>query len=212
MSLALGTQEILSGVSRETAERLQVYHDLLVKWQKQINLVSPSTIPDAWQRHFLDSMQIAPLITGGTSLVDFGSGAGFPGLVLAIMNVDGPLTNVHLVESNGKKAAFLRAVLRDIGLAKTGMTVTVHNERVEVVSTTMPAPDWITARALSSLSELLTMSAPLWGAPTRAIFPKGREHKAEITQAEASHNFSYAVHDSRSGDGSVLVEITEFSH
>lgn len=204
-------QAALGGVSRETAERLRIYHDLLLKWQKQINLVAPSTVVEAWPRHFVDSMQLAPLITRGTNLVDFGSGAGFPGLVLAILNAEGSLTHVDLVESNGKKAAFLRAVVRETGLSQTDMTVTIHNKRVEAVSDVLPSPDWITARALSSLSELLTMSEPFWGPSTRAIFPKGREHRAEISQAKTVHDFSYKLRDSCSGDGSVLIEIEEFN-
>lgn len=202
---------VIDGVSRETAERLQIYHDLLLKWQKQINLVAPSTIADAWQRHFADSTQIAPFIESGTDLVDFGSGAGFPGLVLAIMNANGPLERVHLVESNGKKAAFLRAVVRETGLADTGMSISVHNERVEAVSDPIPPPDWITARALSSLSELLAMSRPFWGEYTRAIFPKGRDHLSEIAQARIHHDFEYKLHDSRIGDGGALVMITKFA-
>lgn len=204
-------ESTLSSVSRETTERLQIYHDLLLKWQKQINLVAPSTVSEAWPRHFADSMQLAPFVATGRDLVDFGSGAGFPGLVLAIMNADGPLENVHLVESNGKKAAFLRTVVRETGLGGTAMNVTVHNERVEAVTGRLPQPQWITARALSSLSDLLTMSRPLWGADTRALFPKGREHMAEIAKAEVEHDFSYTLHNSRSGDGSVIVEISKFS-
>jgi len=207
----MSAESTLSGVSRETAERLQIYHDLLLKWQKQINLVAPSTIAEAWPRHFADSMQLASLISRGSTLVDFGSGAGFPGLVLAIMNANGPLNEVHLVESNGKKVAFLRTVIRETGLSGTAMNLTVHNERVEAVSSSLQSPDWITARALSSLSELLTMSVPLWGDATCAVFPKGREHQAEIAAARQNHDFTYGLHESRSGDGSVLVEITKFN-
>ena len=112
-----------AGVSRETLERLTAYADLLVKWQAKINLVGPDTIPSLWRRHFLDSAQVFPLLPQGIHrLVDMGSGAGFPGLVLAVMGVG----DVHLIESDARKCAFLREAARI-----TGTPVTVHNARIE---------------------------------------------------------------------------------
>src|SRR5689334_12618331 len=110
-------QPDLDGVSRETTDKLRVYHDLLIKWQNSINLISPNTVSEAWERHFLDSVQLSPLIppTAGT-LYDIGTGAGFPGLVLAILRPELP---VSLIESDSKKCAFLQTVSRETGTKVT---------------------------------------------------------------------------------------------
>ena len=128
-----------SGVSRETLERLTIYADLLVKWQAKINLVGPETLADLWSRHMLDSAQLFPLIRPDAKrLVDLGSGAGFPGLVLGVMGAP----DVHLVESDARKCAFLREAAR-----LTGTTVTIHNKRIEQVAPL--GADVVTARALA---------------------------------------------------------------
>ncbi len=162
-----------TGVSRETLERLKAYADLLLVWNQKINLIGPSTAPDLWMRHMLDSAQLFPLIPPGTrTLVDLGSGAGFPGLVLAIMGVPG----VHLVESDQRKCAFLREAAR---VAQA--PVTVHAKRIESVP---PFPaDVITARALAPLAELLEWSAPFLAENSHCIFPKGQNVEVELTQA-----------------------------
>jgi len=135
----------LSRVSRETRERLNTYAELLRKWQRSINLVGPKTLDDLWNRHFVDSAQLLPLIPPTARvLVDFGSGAGFPGLVLAILG----MAEVHLIESDQRKATFLREVAR-----ATGTPVTVHAKRIEQV-TPFPA-DIVSARALAPLGDLL---------------------------------------------------------
>ncbi|HIJ61611.1 MAG TPA: 16S rRNA (guanine(527)-N(7))-methyltransferase RsmG [Rhodospirillaceae bacterium] len=163
----------LTSVSRETVERLQVYADLLIKWQARINLVGPATIPDLWRRHMLDSAQLAPLLPGGPVL-DLGSGAGFPGLVLAIMTG----LPVHLVESDGRKCAFLREAIR-----LTGASASVHNRRIEALAPLVPAPLVVTARALAPLDRLLEMAAPFLGGATECLFLKGRGGEEELTQA-----------------------------
>lgn len=168
-------------VSRETLDRLRRYHALLLKWQEKINLVSPYTIPQAWERHFEDSAQVAPLLPAGiNALYDLGSGAGFPGLVLAIMRPD---ISVTLIESDAKKCAFLQTVSRE-----TNTAVAIQNIRIESASQALPAPDLVTARALSSLSELLDYAAP-WLAQKPDIvfiFPKGAGAQGEIEAAKSA--------------------------
>ncbi|HEX6958001.1 MAG TPA: 16S rRNA (guanine(527)-N(7))-methyltransferase RsmG [Ferrovibrio sp.] len=170
-----------TGVSRETLERLKAYAALLARWQKAINLVAPTTLPDLWGRHFLDSGQLLPLAPAGTRRwLDLGSGGGFPGLVIAALGVD----NVHLIESDQRKAAFLREAARAMGLP-----VTVHVRRIEAVE---PAalqaalggpPEVISARALAPLPELLPLAHRLAGPDTVYLFPKGRQAEDELTEA-----------------------------
>lgn len=163
-------------VSRETLDRLAAYEAVLRKWQPKINLVGPSTLPDLWRRHFLDSAQLFPLLPEGTRvLVDLGSGAGFPGLVLAILGVP----EVHLIESDSRKAAFLREAARVAGVA-----VTVHNKRIEAVAGI--AADVVTARALAPLSDLLGWSHPFLGSRGTALFLKGQTLDDELTATTGS--------------------------
>lgn len=170
-------------VSRETFEKLATYHTLLLKWQKAINLVSPSTLEHAWERHFADSAQLAAFISpGAATLADIGSGAGFPGLVLAAMRPD---LEVHLVESDGRKCEFLKTVSRE-----TNLRATVHNMRIEA-ATPHIAPDIMTARALAPLEKLLEYCAP-WAAQNAALhmlFLKGSGATAEIEQARRTYSF-----------------------
>jgi 16S rRNA (guanine527-N7)-methyltransferase len=162
-------------VSRETMTALETYAGLLRKWQKAINLVAASTLDDVWRRHFLDSTQLMPLLPEGEGqMVDLGSGAGFPGLVLALMS--GRPT--HLVESDQRKAAFLGEVARATACAGR---VQIHAARVEALK------PWgtpiITARALADLGQLLDWAAPFMTADTVCIFPKGAKAEEELTGA-----------------------------
>ncbi|MBF0323844.1 MAG: 16S rRNA (guanine(527)-N(7))-methyltransferase RsmG [Alphaproteobacteria bacterium] len=167
-------------VSRETGERLQIYADLLVKWQARINLVGPETIPSLWQRHFLDSAQLFPLLPQSVHrLVDMGSGAGFPGLILAILGVP----DVHLIESDGRKCAFLREAAR-----VTATQLTIHNARIEQVAPL--AADLVTARALAPLEKLLSWAQPHLGPGGECLFLKGRAAEDELTQAAKEWIFS----------------------
>src|SRR4051794_556467 len=146
----------LTGVSRETLARLQAYAGLLTNWSGRINLVASSTLADPWRRHFLDSAQLFPLIPSGSqSLIDLGSGAGFPGLVLAVMGVQG----IELVESDARKCAFLREAAR-----VAGAKATVRNARIEAV-TAYPAAV-ITARGCAPLDRLLQYSQRFIGPET----------------------------------------------
>jgi 16S rRNA (guanine527-N7)-methyltransferase len=163
-------------VSRETLERLSVYLELLRRWQRAINLVSAATLADPWRRHFLDCGQLAARVPPGAArLVDLGSGAGFPGLVLAILGVRG----VDLIESDRRKAQFLREVAR-----ATGASVGVHAERIEG----MPgwAADAITARALAPLPRLLVLAERFITSDSVCLFLKGRSGAHELTEARAT--------------------------
>lgn len=175
-------------VSHETEARLRQYEALLVKWQGAINLVSPTTLPHAWERHFIDSLQLLPLIPeGARTLYDLGSGAGFPGLVLAVARAD---LSVSLIESDQKKGAFLSAVSHE-----TKTPITIHSDRIEKMTQNLPPPDLITARALAPLVDLLAYIAP-WAAANPAltcIFPKGAQWRSELDRAAA--DFSFNAHD-----------------
>ena len=176
----------LMSVSRETAERLAVYVDLLTRWQSIKNLVGPSTLPEVWTRHVADSHQLVPLASQARTWADMGSGAGFPGLVVAIAIRDRPGAQVHLIESNNRKAAFLREVARE-----TGAPVLVHPRRIEDVMPDFGAIDVLTARALAPLPQLLLWGKQLIDAGTLGLFLKGEEIAAE--SATVAEDSAYAI-------------------
>lgn len=171
-------------VPRETLDKLRQYEALLVKWQKAINLVGPATLPDAWERHFIDSLQLTPLIPESSkTLYDLGSGAGFPGLVLAMAR---PELAVTMIESDERKGAFLTAVSHE-----TKTPVTVLSARIEKAVADLPAPDVVTARALAALPDLLTYILPwaLANPGLTCIFPKGQLAADELVAARKDWNF-----------------------
>lgn len=174
----------LANVSHETLDRLRQYQALLEKWQRAINLVGPATIPDAWTRHFIDSTQLLPLLPAGPAkLYDLGCGAGFPGLVLAIVRPD---ISVTLIESDQKKCAFLATVSHE-----TKTEVKILTTRIEAAAETLPPPDIITARALAALPLLLTYIKP-WAEANQnliCIFPKGAQAGTEIEAAQEIASF-----------------------
>jgi 16S rRNA (guanine527-N7)-methyltransferase len=164
-------------VSRETLDQLSLYASLLAKWNPTINLVARSTLNDMWGRHFADSAQLQGLIPAGTRvLVDLGSGGGFPGLVLAILGVP----QVHLIESDQRKCAFLREVAR-----ATGAPVTIHARRIEDVDPVAAniVADVVSARALADLPTLMGFAARFLGPDGVCLFPKGRNAAEELTRA-----------------------------
>lgn len=184
-------------VSRETLDKLDVYANLLEKWQKRINLVSRKTLPELWTRHFLDSAQIMRALPDGTNtLVDMGSGAGFPGLILAILGVP----DVHLIESDTRKTAFLREAAR-----VTDTQVTLHNARIEDVP---PFPaDVVTARALAPIRQLLDYAHPFLAENGGfCIFPKGRRYKEELDEAGKNLPRDIEILTSLSDPESVLIK------
>ena len=164
------------GVSRETLERLRVHLDLLRRWQPAINLVGPATLADPWRRHVLDSAQLAAHVPAGAAdLVDLGSGAGFPGMVLALLGVRG----VHLIEGDRRKAQFLREVAR-----ATGAPATIHAARIERMQ------DWpaavVTARALAPLPRLLELADRFLVSDSVCLLLKGKSVERELTNARVS--------------------------
>jgi len=162
-------------VSRETLARLEAYVDLLRAWNRRINLVSAASLADVWRRHILDSGQLSRHIdpSRGRVLVDLGSGAGLPGLVLGILGI----AEVRLIEADQRKAAFLREAAR---VSRT--TITVHATRIESVE---PFPaDVVTARALAPLPELLALAAPFSAKTTICLFRKGQGLREELTAVQ----------------------------
>ena len=183
-------------------DQLDVYQALLIKWQSKINLVGPKTLEEAWERHFLDSLQLLPLIPENTRcLADLGSGAGFPGLVLAIMRPD---IEAHLIESDQKKCTFMRTVARELDVP-----VHIHTDRIESVSReTDFVPDVVTARALASLSRLLNY-VMVWvelNPSLKLVAPKGAQAQAEIEAAKTLYDFEVqSIKSETQNDAQVLV-------
>ncbi len=191
-------------VSRETAERLAAYVALLGKWQKAENLIAQSTLPAVWRRHVADSAQLVGLYPETRRWLDLGSGAGFPGLVVAILHADTDGARVHLVESNRKKCAFLRAAIR-----ATQAPAVVHEGRIEGVIAGWSEPvERISARALAPLADLIALAAPLMEQGVPAAFHKGQDFVREISEATQSWGFDLIKHDSRVGDGGAILDIS----
>ncbi len=174
------------GVTPEIEGRLSVYVDLLAKWNPKINLVGSKTLDDPWTRHILDSVQLRPFMPATPcTLVDLGSGAGLPGLILAILGVG----DVHLVESDARKCVFLREAAR-----VTATPVTIHNLRLEALPAI--AADVVTARALAPLDELLPMVARFLKPAGRAVLLKGARWAEELTTAHKSWHMAVSDHPS----------------
>lgn len=190
-----------AGVSPETLERLRKYDAVLMDWAERHNLVARSTLPDRWRRHFLDSAQLYRLLPEGTkTIVDLGSGAGFPGLVLAAMGAERGI-KVTLVESTKKKAAFLAGAGRAMGLVNH----VVLPERIE--SITIFKPDAITARALASLAKLAGYAHEIAGKNTICLFLKGQDVEDELTEASKSWQMDVIKHPSLTSAGSAILEV-----
>lgn len=187
-------------VSRETLAKLATYAERLSHWQRRINLVGPSTLDDIWRRHFLDSAQLAPLVPdGASSLVDLGSGAGFPGLVLAIMGV----ASVELIESNQRKCAFLAEVAR-----RTETTVKITNQRIEARE---PAnASVVTARACAPLDRLLPWIARHLAPDGTALIHKGAKLDEELTAVDKAWTMTTRILPG-AADG-VILEIKDLKH
>lgn len=190
-----------ANVSRETLKRFETYDALLLDWSARHNLVARASIEDRWRRHFLDCAQLYPLVPAASrTLVDLGSGAGFPGLVLAAMGQERGL-KTFLIESVGKKAAFLRAAAAAMGLSN----VEVIPERIEKVK--ISPPDVVTARALAPLDKLLSFVHEFAGPSTLALLPKGLDVEVELTQAAKSWHMELMRHPSATSAGSTILAI-----
>jgi 16S rRNA (guanine527-N7)-methyltransferase len=185
----------LSSVSRETLVRLEAYAALLRDWSARINLVGANTLQDLWRRHFFDSAQLLADIPPGTqSLIDLGSGAGFPGLVLAILGVPG----VELIEADARKCAFLREAAR-----LTAAPVTIRNTRIETVPPHIV--DVVTARGCAPLERLLLLAGRFIGPDTLCLFLKGEQAAQELTAAGQAWTMDTTCHDSRSDPRGVIL-------
>ena len=186
----------LIDVSRETSERLAAYVALLTKWNAKINLVGPATLADVWRRHILDSAQIHPLVADAGVLVDLGSGAGLPGLILAILG--GP--QVHLIESDARKCAFLHEAAR-----VTGAKLTIHNKRIEAAP--LLEADVVTARALAPLAQLLDHAVRFLKPAGKCVFLKGARQADELTEARKSWHMKVTERPSLSDPSGVILEV-----
>jgi len=190
-------------VSRESGERLEIYASLLLQWQAHINLIGPSTRDDIWTRHIADALQLLPLMPEGIRrLADLGSGAGIPGLILAIAR---PL-EAHLFESNLKKAAFLREAAR-----QTGARAQIHTVRIEqaqALAETIKA-EAVTARALAPLSKLLDYAAPFLENGAIGYFHKGQDVDAELTDATKSWKMRLETYPSKTDSRGVILVVKE---
>jgi len=172
-------------VPRETLARFDVYADLLGEWQARMNLVGPSTLPQVWERHFTDSAQLLPIAGTGHGWLDVGAGAGFPGLVIGLLD---PTATLTLVESIAKKCRFLAEVVEKCGL---GNQIVVENRRIETLS--RQKFDVITARALAGLNELFDWCLPYAGSGTRWILPKGMRVHEELELAARVFEFDHQL-------------------
>jgi 16S rRNA (guanine527-N7)-methyltransferase len=193
----------LTPVSRETAARLDRFVELLLKWQATTNLIGPSTIPNLWTRHIADSLQLLPLAPGARVWIDIGSGAGFPGLPIACALVELAGTEVHLIESNLRKAAFLRDAV-----AATGAPAIVHAVRMQKFVESFPGhAEVVAARAVSSLNELMRESLPLLEQGALGLYPKGQDVEAELTAASKCWNMVTDLVPSRTDPAGRIVVV-----
>ncbi len=199
-------------VSPETLARLQTYADCLALWQPRINLVAPSTLPDVWHRHIVDSAQILALAPPAPATwADLGSGAVFPGLVVAILfagQTDTPPPKVTLVESDQRKCAFLAEVVRRTRLGPL-ISVDIHCARIESASTRAKpdSVDVVSARALAPLDKLLGLAMPLLGPGSVGLFMKGRGAEAELVDAKRCWQFAYDEVASRTDADARIIRV-----
>lgn len=197
---------ILESVSRETKDRLSHYAALLEKWNPRINLVSAASLPNLRSRHFEDSAQLRSLATHPVAhWADLGTGGGFPGLVIAILAQEtGSPERVTLVESDARKSAFLRTVIRE-----TGIAAVVRTERIETA--TPLAADILSARALAGLPTLLGFAARHLGPDGAALFQKGATWQQELAEAQSKWQFSHEVATSKTDPATVVLRVTGVS-
>ena len=191
-------------VSRETLARLDRFVATLLMWQQRINLIAPGTVRTLWTRHVADSLQLLDLAPSARVWLDLGSGGGFPGLALACALAETPGARVHLVESNGKKAAFLREAVRI-----TGAPAIVHQARIEQMGTKLDEPvEVVTARALAPLNELLVLAEPWLKRGVQGLFPKGQDVGGELTEASKYWNIEAVLVPSKTDPHARIVSIS----
>jgi 16S rRNA (guanine527-N7)-methyltransferase len=195
----------LVAVSRETAARLDRFAALLLDWHSRMNLIAASTVPTLWTRHIADSLQLLAIAPQARKWADLGSGGGFPGVPIACALADQSSAEVHLIESNKKKAAFLREAVR-----VTGAPAVVHAERVADFARGFCGElDAVTARALAPLPELLSIAYPLLKRGAQGLFPKGQDVDVELTKATKCWSIQASLVPSRTDPKSRVVVIRE---
>ena len=189
-------------VSRETLDRLRIFETLVRKWTKTVNLVSKGDVTKIWERHILDSAQIYPYLPKSPSIyADFGSGGGFPSIVLSALLYEENLDlKIHLIESDRRKAAFLRTALRELKIPGT-----VWSERVQEVK--LSPASILSARAVAPLRDLLFMAEMLINKETICFFPKGTSWKKEVTDARKQWNFSLKAINSQTQPNARILEL-----
>ncbi|MDA1089128.1 MAG: 16S rRNA (guanine(527)-N(7))-methyltransferase RsmG [Proteobacteria bacterium] len=199
--------QAITGVGDEALERLQVYAALLDKWQRKVNLVGRGSVSDIWRRHFLDSAQLGRLFPPAIkNFVDIGSGAGFPGLVLAI-TAAAPLkdADIHLVESNERKCAFLREVNR-----ATDAGAIIHHSRIEDLPNL--AADVVVSRAVASLEQLLEYANPVLRKGGQCFFLKGKKWRDELTRAQKKWIINDSAIQSLSDPSGMVLKLEAIAH
>ena len=193
---------VSGSVSRETFDSLIAFDALFRRWAARINLVAPSTLPDLWQRHILDSAQLARIEPQAVKWLDIGSGGGFPGAIMAVILKERPAASIDLVESNHKKAAFLQTALGQLKAPAR-----VHARRIEEAYSLVEQPQIVTARALAPLDKLLALAEPWLAKGATGLFHKGREYRNEIKESAHSWKFDLVEHASLIDRESVILEV-----
>jgi 16S rRNA (guanine527-N7)-methyltransferase len=194
---------VSGSVSRETFESLIAFEAIFRRWATRINLVAPSTLPDLWARHILDSAQLARINTAAMAWLDIGSGGGFPGAVTALMLKERQGASIDLVESNRKKAAFLQT-----SLARFEAPARVHAKRIEETYGLVRKPEIVTARALAPLTRLLALAEPWLNDGASGLFHKGREYPSEIRESADAWKYDLVEHKSLIDPDSVILEVS----
>jgi 16S rRNA (guanine527-N7)-methyltransferase len=194
-------------VSRETLERIDAFVELFLRWQPAVHLVAPADLPKLWTRHIADSLQLIELMPAAKTWADLGSGGGFPGLIIALAFGAREKGFVHLIESDQRKAAFLREAIRI-----TGAPAKVYAERVESAAKRLVAEvDVVTARALAPLPRLLELAAPFFAQGIPAVFPKGQDVDNELTESTKSWNIQTTIAPSRTHSHGKIVIVERAS-
>ncbi|MCD6072428.1 MAG: rRNA ((527)-N(7))-methyltransferase [Microvirga sp.] len=203
MTARLGElQDVAGPVSRETLDRLEAFERFFLKWSGRMNLVSASTLRDVWGRHILDSAQLVALAPHASKWLDIGSGGGFPGLIVAFLISERNGASVDLVESNIKKAAYLRAAIGEFRLPAR-----VHPKRISDLRSVLAQPEIVTARAVAPLALLMDLAGHWLIGGARGFFHKGRDYRREVEETLNRWVFDLVEHPSRISPEGVVLEL-----
>ncbi len=190
-------------VSRETISRLEVHRQMLLKWRSIKNLIGPATVDEIWSRHFADSLQLRKIEPSAVTWIDIGTGAGFPGLVIAADLADIPTARVHLIEADHRRCAFLRETARAMGV-----NVIIHCGRAEDILKHLPLVNVITARAVAPLCKLVDLASPLLEQGAKCLFPRGRTYPSELTDLKVKSNFEISIIPSLTDPAAAVIKVT----